>query len=260
VFVKIFPSIFDGTLLGDWQAIVTLQQMLILCDQSGVIDMTPQALSARTSIPLDIIINGIRSLEAPDPHSRTPGEDGRRIVLLDAHRPWGWRIVNYLKYRNLKNMEQKREADRVRIAAKRNAKKSGDVATCRSVSQPVADVAQAEAEAEVSTTAAAQPSLIPAQPDTFETALREYPRRAGGNPKPKALKAWKARLSEGHTVDELQAGVCRYAAFVRATGKEGTEYVQQAATFFGPGKGFLEAWAPPEPRVAAVGGKSGAAW
>jgi hypothetical protein len=40
-------------------------------------------------------------------------------------------------------------------------------------------------------------------------------------------------------------GVDRYAAFIRAAGKERTEYVQQAATFLGTNRGYLEQWAEP---------------
>jgi hypothetical protein len=81
--------------------------------------------------------------------------------------------------------------------------------------------------------------------EIFLTAWSEYPKRAGGNPRPRAWKTWKKCCSEGHTEDELLAGVRRYAVFVRATGKEGTEFVKQAATFFGPDKAFLEAWTLP---------------
>ena len=103
---KIFDSMYEGTLYGHWQAIVTLQQMVVLCNSEGVVDMTPQAISARTSIPLNIIEKGIQDLSEPDRYSRTPGEEGRRIVTLDAHRPWGWVIVNYAKYQKIKSREQ----------------------------------------------------------------------------------------------------------------------------------------------------------
>jgi hypothetical protein len=81
--------------------------------------------------------------------------------------------------------------------------------------------------------------------EIFLTAWSEYPKRAGDNPRKRAWKAWRTRHAQGHTEDELLAGVRRYADFVRATGKEGTEYVKQAATFFGPDKAFLEAWTLP---------------
>lgn len=89
-------------------------------------------------------------------------------------------------------------------------------------------------------------------PDDFEKAWKAYPRRLGDNPKRKALKAWSARLREGHSADELRAGVERYAEFCRTTGKVGTETVKHAATFFGPDKAFLQPWVnlPTEKKVA----------
>lgn len=79
----------------------------------------------------------------------------------------------------------------------------------------------------------------------FELVWQEYPKRAGGNPKGTAFKHWKARLAEGTTPQVMLDGVRRYAAFIRATGKLGTEYVKQAATFFGTDCHFEEAWTLP---------------
>lgn len=74
----------------------------------------------------------------------------------------------------------------------------------------------------------------------FERAWRKYPKREGGNPKKRALKAWRARIREGVTNADLEAGVERYAAHVRTKGKERTEFVMQAATFFGPDEHWRE--------------------
>ena len=79
----------------------------------------------------------------------------------------------------------------------------------------------------------------------FEQAWQAYPKRAGGNSKAAAWKAWKARLKDGATVEVLMAGVRRYAGYVRATGSEGTQFVKQAATFFGPDRHFEEVWQAP---------------
>ena len=105
---KLFASMFRGSLYGKWQAIVTFQQMIILADQDGTVDFTPEALSATTSIPLDILKEGLTLLEAPDQSSRTPDEEGRRIVRIDPERPWGWHIVNYQKYRSIRTAEDRR--------------------------------------------------------------------------------------------------------------------------------------------------------
>ncbi|HEH7815044.1 TPA: helix-turn-helix domain-containing protein [Escherichia coli] len=84
----------------------------------------------------------------------------------------------------------------------------------------------------------------------FEQAWREYPKRAGGNSKSAAFKAWKARLREGIKPETMLDGVRRYAAWVRATGNTGTQFVKQAATFFGPDRHFEDFWQQP----AAPGG------
>ena len=119
---KIFDSIYEGTLYGQWEALVTFQQLIVLCDADGMIDMTPQAIAARTSIPLKIIQKGIKILEAPDPFSRTPDEEGRRIELIDGHRPWGWHIVNHEKYRAMQDAEITRAQTRERVRKHRAAR------------------------------------------------------------------------------------------------------------------------------------------
>jgi hypothetical protein len=143
---KIFDTIYDGTLYGHWEAIVTFQQFIVLSDADGVVDMTPHAMAARTSIPLEILFKGIKILEQPDPYTRTPGEDGRRIILMDDHRPWGWVIVNHAKYKAMRNADQKREADRVRIAEKRKQIKNVAI-----TSQCVANVAHTDTDTDTDT-------------------------------------------------------------------------------------------------------------
>lgn len=114
MYAKIFAQIYDGTLCtkGPWQALVTFQQLLVLADQEGNVDMTAAAISRRTTIPLEIISMGIEELLKADPESRTPTEDGRRILPLCDGRAWGWKIVNYKHYRALKREEERREYHR----------------------------------------------------------------------------------------------------------------------------------------------------
>lgn len=78
--------------------------------------------------------------------------------------------------------------------------------------------------------------------EEFEQAWREYPKRAGGNSKADAFKAWTARIKSGATAQELTDGVRRYAEYVTAAGKLNTEFVKQASTFFGPSRHYEEQW------------------
>lgn len=80
-------------------------------------------------------------------------------------------------------------------------------------------------------------------PDEFELVWSIYPKRAGGNSKSDAFKAWHARIRDGTAAEEIYSGVERYAAFVKFEGNLNTQYVKQAKTFFGPGMHFSEPWA-----------------
>ncbi len=134
---KIFAQMYDGSLYGQWQALITFQQMIVLADPVGHVDMTPQAIAARTSIPLDIIQAGLQILEQPDPDSRTPDEDGRRIVRLSDHRTWGWRIVNHGHYRKLRSQEERREYMRTYMRSRRQQESTVNSAlTSVSTSEP----------------------------------------------------------------------------------------------------------------------------
>lgn len=78
---------------------------------------------------------------------------------------------------------------------------------------------------------------------------RRYPIRAGNPDWRGARRSGNARLQEGHTVEEFLAGAERYAAYIRAVGKERTEYVMQASRFLGPSKPFTLPWDPPASRA-----------
>ncbi len=108
---KIFRQMYKGTLamVGPWQALVTFQQMIVLADINGTVDMTPDAISRETTIPIEIINTGIEALEKPDPESRSPEEEGRRIIRLRENSSWGWKIVNYAHYRKIQSEEQRAE-------------------------------------------------------------------------------------------------------------------------------------------------------
>ena len=133
---KLFAQMYDGTLAtrGPWQAMVTFQQMIILADRAGIVDMTREAIARRTTIPIEIINVGITALEQPDNESRTPAENGRRIVRLSTERDWGWQLVNYEQYRNIRSQEERREYMRL-YQAKRRAASKQDVNNVSNVNQ-----------------------------------------------------------------------------------------------------------------------------
>ena len=128
-----------------------------------------------------------------------------------------------------------------------------------SVTRPREDLEKnKKEEEEKNTTATASPKRTPKRnvsrgpgetPEWFLDFKLVYPDRAGGQPWRSALRAARAREEEGYTGSEFIDGARRYAAFCAATGKIGTEYVKQAATFLGPDKFFLQPWTLPSSKA-----------
>jgi hypothetical protein len=120
MYVKMFKSIFDGSLYGQFEPTVVFMAMLVIAEREGIVDMTPEAIAARCGYPIDIVLRGISELEKPDPRSRTPDEDGRRIIKLEDNRDWGWRITNYEKYEKIRSAEERREYFRLKKREQRS--------------------------------------------------------------------------------------------------------------------------------------------
>lgn len=91
----------------------------------------------------------------------------------------------------------------------------------------------------------------------FEAAWAAYPKRSGSNPKRDAFKAWRARLAEGVSPDEMIAGVQRYAAHIQIKGSSATEFVMQGKRFFGPAAEFENDWTTPAPSANGYGAQGG---
>jgi hypothetical protein len=126
MYAKIFRQIFDSSIAEDWQVRCVFQDMVVLANEDGVVDMTAKAIARTTNVPLEIVQRGISELEKTDQHSRSGLDDGARIKRLDEHRDWGWRIVNYHKYRLIANDAERRELNRQRMADYRNRREKRD--------------------------------------------------------------------------------------------------------------------------------------
>ena len=149
MFGKIFEQIFDSSIIEDRDVAYVFMSMIILSDEDGTLDITRPALARRINVDADTLDRALEVLEAPDPLSRSPEMDGRRIAQLDDHRAWGWFVVNKKVYAKRCSREEKRIADRERIAKKRN--ELAGVATCRKKSQSVANVAHTDTDTDTDT-------------------------------------------------------------------------------------------------------------
>lgn len=129
--------------------------LLVLADMDGVVDMTLEAIARRTNVPIEQVTRCIGYLSQPDPKSRSAYEHGARIKLIDSHRDWGWQIINYAHYRELRDEESRRAYFRDYKRKQRAKKRGGQICPTLSnfvqlgTSKSTHAEAEAEAEAEV---------------------------------------------------------------------------------------------------------------
>lgn len=120
MYAKIFAQILDSSIAEDYQCRHLFMDLLVLADERGVVDMTMDAISRRTNVPIEIVTKSIEKLIKPDPNSRNQEEEGRRLVPLADNRLWGWRIVSYRTYREIHDRDELRESNRIRKQRQRD--------------------------------------------------------------------------------------------------------------------------------------------
>jgi hypothetical protein len=123
LFGKVFQQIYDSTVAANWETMTVWIHFIILADENGVVDSPPFAIARRTGLPVEMIEEAIKELEKPDPLSRSKDNSGARLVRLDEHRDWGWRLPTYPEYSKRITTEQKRQYNRERMREKRAKKK-----------------------------------------------------------------------------------------------------------------------------------------
>ena len=147
---KVFESIYTGSLYGQLEATCMMQALIVFADEDGFIDMSFNAIVGRTGYPREFVLKGMTELMAPDPVSRTEGEEGRRILpVTPSHSDTpegvnGFKLVNHSEYRDMANRADKRERDRERQQRSRanRAKKHEEKASVTPTSRPVTPASQ----------------------------------------------------------------------------------------------------------------------
>jgi hypothetical protein len=105
-------------------------------------------IANRARVDLDICIQALKKFQEPDPDSRTMEYEGRRIERVDG----GYLILNYTKYRQLRDESQRRDYARQYMAERRERARKESLTPVNTLLTPVntcePQLAQAEAEAE----------------------------------------------------------------------------------------------------------------
>jgi hypothetical protein len=170
-FGKVFKSLFESTVNDTplfvrwtWVALLTLPG-----DDSGVIDMTPEAIARYANLPPRQVRSAIEILTRPDPQSRSADEEGRRLVPI--RESYGWRIVNFKHYRDLQRAEDRREYQRQLMRDRRAEEALARVSTRE---QSLALLADTETETETETSKPSGKKSRTKDATRFEETSIEY--------------------------------------------------------------------------------------
>jgi len=138
-FTKLFNTIVTSTIWReDNDTRILWITMLAIADRYGEVSGSVPGMAHIANISEEGCRRAITKLESPDPDSRTPDYEGRRIEKIDG----GWHVLNYELYRKKLSADELREYKRIKQAEYRkrqkargkNVEKSGqtliDVDTC----------------------------------------------------------------------------------------------------------------------------------
>lgn len=169
MYAKVFTSIFDGSMRGHADLLLVFINLLCHADRDGRVDRTCKTISDETGISVRRVTAATAALEAQDLESRNKKENGRRLRRIDPARSWGWVVVNYEYYRNLRNELDRREQNR-EAQQRHRQQKSARVSKSKRRSDQSAQVeaeaeADASAEADVSTGKKERTTGLPGQID-----------------------------------------------------------------------------------------------
>lgn len=212
-FTKLFTSITESTVWCEPDKVrLVWITMLAMADRRGRVWGSIPGLANRARVPTEDCREALERFLSPDPDSRTKDFEGRRIAEIEG----GWRLLNYEKYRAIRDSESIKESKRAYMANRREVERNAHSGTPLPSVERGRDNAEAEAyaEAELENKSAPKGALF----EEFWNAYKE----AGGEKvgRGQAEKAWK-KINPDHALltvmlTALQSQKQERAAFAAA--------------------------------------------
>jgi hypothetical protein len=239
-YTKLFGSILDSTVWALPHASVRVWVTLMaMADQHGEVQASVPGLTHRARVTRDECETALKSFLSPDPDSRTPDNEGRRIEPIDG----GWRLINHRKYTQKLSADDRRERDTERKRRLRD--KAGQGGTNRNVPNgPANPYTETQTHTQTKTEEKEKPPATPARvpqlgepeyPEEFErfwSGIRSN--RSKGTKQP-ALKAW---VKHGKPPAEIL-----FVKWVEYTASLGDTFAKDVSTWLNA-QGWRETYEP----------------
>ena len=117
-YVKLFSEIVDSSIWEEPHEIrIVWITLLALCDCDGYVRGSSGWLAGKARVTTTACELALEKFKAPDPRSRTPDNDGKRIEQLED----GWLVLNYIAFRDRLSTNPKTVATRERVRKHRES-------------------------------------------------------------------------------------------------------------------------------------------
>lgn len=177
-YAKLFSSILRSSIWTEpLETKIVWITMLAMSDRHGYVGASIPGIASAAGVPVDKAAEAIAKFLAPDEWSRSKDFDGRRIEEADR----GWNILNYERFRDMRDEEARKEYERNRKREARQRKNVPDsLGTNRDTQGQTGTVPQcptvsAHAEASASASPSAEEKEKPAARKRAASVLVEKP-------------------------------------------------------------------------------------
>src|SRR5208282_4474708 len=137
-YTKLFSDIVDSSIWDeDAETRIVWVTLLALSNADGLVRGSIGWLAAKSRVSQEACRKALVKFAAPDPQSRTPDNDGRRIEPLDD----GWLILNYLIFRDRLSTNPKAVKTRERVRKHRERYNALHNVTCVTPRHSASDTA-----------------------------------------------------------------------------------------------------------------------
>jgi len=209
--------------------------MLAMSDQNGEVHASIPGLARIAGIDIASTEKAIQAFLSPDPYSRTPDNEGRRVAKIDG----GWELLNHAKYRLMASKEDSKASSAARVKRHRDrkaeaeakrkaeAERNATVTDCNASVTVGRDIAEAEADTKAEIRIPPNPQggkereskNLPKSPEAIRIS-QLYGRRLTTKWSDKEIRAFKA--IGPINADDLDL-VCAYTESEKAKGENGRQ-------------------------------------
>lgn len=112
-YTKLFNTIITSTIWSESHATrIVWVTLMAMADQNGEVLATVPGLARMAAVTVDECRDAINLFMSPDPYSRSQDDEGRRLEVIEG----GWALLNYKKYREMANDDDRKAKASARTA------------------------------------------------------------------------------------------------------------------------------------------------